>query len=75
MKRETSVVEQQPGRLYLGYVAIDKKNNVARTGPLYTAGAKVYKSEAMARAAVGYSGRSVDEYHFLPCYVDLPEVK
>lgn len=74
MKKKTPVVEQS-GRLYLGYVAIDKRDNAARTGSMYSAGAKAYKSEAMARAAVGNSGRSVDGYHFLPCYVDLPEVK
>ena len=40
-----------PERIELGWVAIQKKTKKATSGAYYSAGAKVYKTEAVARAA------------------------
>lgn len=55
----------------IGVVAIDRKTGKPSSGSHYTAGAKVYKSEPMARAAVRYKEESRgDEYDFVPAFIE-----
>jgi hypothetical protein len=56
-------------RLELGYVAIVLKNNKATSGA-YTAGAKVYKSEAMARSATRFRYKP-NEIMFAKAYAEI----
>ena len=56
-------------RIELGIVAIDPQGR-PHTGSLYSAGAKVYKTEGMARAAVSRHNRK-DNYSFVPAFVEI----
>jgi hypothetical protein len=60
-------------RIELGYVAI-YPNGDAYTGCLYQAGAKVYKSEKMARASVrnhrDAKGQPI-KYDFVPAFIEI----
>lgn len=57
-------------RIPLGYVAIHKKDKTASTGTMYSAGAKVYKSEAMAKSAMRRQG--TDRFYYVPAFADIP---
>ena len=58
-------------RVFLGWVAM-RKGGHAHTGTS-GAGAKVYKSEAVAKASVkGNRNRNIDDFVFVQAYVDLP---
>jgi hypothetical protein len=54
-------------RVELGIVAVDKQGN-PHTGSHYSGGAKVYQSEAIARAAMR---KRVGFYNFLPAFVEV----
>lgn len=58
-------------KIVIGVVAVDKKFGKPHTGAAYSAGAKVYKSEKMARSA---RKRNPDDYDYVPAYIDLPDV-
>lgn len=61
-------------RVILGWVAMHKDGK-AHTGPS-GAGAKIYKSEALAKSAVrGNRRRSLEDFEFSQAYVDLPTTK
>lgn len=61
-----------PTRIELGTVAILKKDLRAHTGAQYSAGAKVYKSEALARAALKGGRHNLNNYVFVPAYAEIP---
>jgi hypothetical protein len=57
-------------RIQLGVVAIRKDKMKAHPGSYHSAGAKVYKSEPMARVAINNS-HNADDYLFLPAYAEI----
>ena len=59
-------------RIELGYIALDEQTGRVHTGSLYSGGAKVYKSEGMARAAVKERSK-LTSYKFFPAFIEVPD--
>ena len=71
-KTEPIEVPEPTNRIELGYVAINVQTNKATSGAYYSAGAKVYKSEAVARAATRHRHKPKDLI-FVKAYAEIPE--
>lgn len=60
---------EAPTRIELGIVVLDRKTFKPYSGALYSAGAKVYKSEGVARAATAKNRKS---YIYVTAYAEIP---
>ena len=58
-------------RIELGYVAMDEQTGTVWAGSLYSGGAKVYRTEKVARASV--KNHTNTTYVFLPAFIEVPD--
>ena len=57
-------------KVVIGWVAVNKMTNKVRTGCVYTAGCKVYKSLPMAKAAVSKSN-NLNDFDFFEAFIEV----
>lgn len=67
----TPNLDAMTNKTQVGIMAFEKKTLRARSGTKGGASGHLYKTLNQARAAVGRRNK-VEDYHFLPAFVDMP---
>jgi hypothetical protein len=73
IERSVLMESVPPRRRQIGIVAIDLSTGKASSGAQYTAGAKVYTSEAVARAALRFKMEEGRSYRFVPAFIEVEQ--